>query len=188
MQMRPTQSASYAQVARGLRLNLVRLARAQQQVASGLAAVWARDNTREALFEAMERREVYATTGSRIVVRLFGGWKFTRKDATRHLPANVGYQKGVPMGGDLSAAPEGKAPSFLIRAVKDPVGGNLFGIGMAAHQPLLYPVACKQLQCMPGILAGDDINFPEDPEGPEGYVFEVADRGGYYIKCAAHLG
>ena len=94
-------------------------------VASGLAAVWARENTREALFDAMENKETYSTTGSRIMVRFFGGWDFTAADAQNRLPANVGYGKGVPMGSDLSAAPEGKSPSFLVGALRDPLSGNL---------------------------------------------------------------
>ena len=92
---------------------------------SGYAAVWATENTREALFDAMARRETYATTGSRMVVRFFGGWDFEAKDAHNRLPAQVGYSKGVPMGGDLGDAPKGKAPSFLVAALKDPIGANL---------------------------------------------------------------
>jgi len=96
-----------------------------QSTASGYAAVWATENTREALWDAMKRKEVYATTGSRMMVRFFGGWEFTHEDANTRLPGDAGYAKGVPMGGDLSEAPEGKAPSFLIAALKDPHGGNL---------------------------------------------------------------
>jgi len=93
--------------------------------ASGYAAVWATDNTREALFDAMERRETYATTGTRVIVRFFGGWNFEPEDAGNRLPAVIGYGKGVPMGGDLSAAPTGKSPTFLVAALKDPIGANL---------------------------------------------------------------
>lgn len=93
--------------------------------ASGYAAVWATENTREAIFDAMERRETYATTGSRMAVRFFGGWDFEAKDAHDRMPARVGYVKGVPMGGDLAKAPAGKAPSFLVAALKDPIGANL---------------------------------------------------------------
>ena len=93
--------------------------------AAGYAAVWARENTREALFNAMRRREVYASTGPRMTVRFFGGWDYAPDDATRPNLARVGYAKGVPMGGDLTQAPRKKAPSFLIRAVKDPDGANL---------------------------------------------------------------
>ena len=96
-----------------------------EQTASGYAAVWARENTRESIFDAMQRRETYATTGSRMVVRFFGGFDFGPADAGNRLPAQVGYTKGVPMGGDLSAAPAGKAPTFLVAALKDPIGANL---------------------------------------------------------------
>lgn len=93
--------------------------------ASGYAGVWATENTRKALWDAMERRETYATTGPRMVVRFFGGWNFAAEDAHNRLPAAIGYGKGVPMGGDLSAAPEGKSPSFLVAALKDAIGANL---------------------------------------------------------------
>lgn len=96
-----------------------------ETVASGYAAVWATENTRDAIFDAMERRETYATTGSRMIVRFFGGWDFRAEDAHNRLPANIGYTKGVPMGGDLSDAPDGKAPTFLVAALKDPIGANL---------------------------------------------------------------
>jgi len=92
---------------------------------SGYAAVWATENTREALFDAMERRETYATTGSRMVVRFFGGFGFEPADAQTRDPAAAGYAKGVPMGGELGAAPAGRAPSFLVAALKDPLGANL---------------------------------------------------------------
>ena len=93
--------------------------------ASGYAAVWATENTREALFNAMRRREVYASTGPRMTVRFFGGWDYALEDAMRPDLARIGYAKGVPMGGDLTEAPREQAPSFLIRAVKDPDGANL---------------------------------------------------------------
>jgi len=96
-----------------------------QMASSGLAGVWATENSREAIFDAMERKEVYGTTGPRITVRFFGGWDFEAKDATSRIPARVGYSKGVPMGGDLSRAPEGRAPTFLVAAMKDPYNGNL---------------------------------------------------------------
>ena len=93
--------------------------------ASGYAAIWAEENTREALFAAMKRKEVYASTGPRITVRFFGGWDYQSDDAFSPDLARIGYQKGVPMGGDLTNAPKGKSPRFLIRAVKDPDGANL---------------------------------------------------------------
>ena len=93
--------------------------------ASGYAAVWATENTREALWDAMERRETYATTGTRMVVRFFGSWDFVPTDAQDRTPGTIGYAKGVPMGGDLRKAPAGKAPTFLVGALKDPIGANL---------------------------------------------------------------
>lgn len=92
---------------------------------SGYAAVWATENTREALWDAMQRKETYATTGPRMAVRFFGGWEFEEADARDRLPAHVGYSKGVPMGGDLKSAPAGKAPTFLVAALKDPIGANI---------------------------------------------------------------
>ncbi|MCG6967472.1 MAG: DUF3604 domain-containing protein [Chromatiaceae bacterium] len=96
-----------------------------QYITSGLTAVWATDNTRGALFDAMERRETYATTGPRMRVRFFGGFDFDPNDARRRDLALVGYSKGVPMGSDLERAPAGKAPSFLVYALRDPMGANL---------------------------------------------------------------
>jgi hypothetical protein len=96
-----------------------------QQAAGGYAGVWATENTREAIFDAMKRKETYATTGPRMTVRFFGGWEFGEEDTRSRLPAAAGYAKGVPMGGDLRAAPAGKAPSFLVAAMKDPYSGNL---------------------------------------------------------------
>jgi hypothetical protein len=97
-----------------------------QQVASGLAAVWATENTREALFDAMERKEVYATTGSRMMVRFFGGWEFAEKDINSREPAFAGYDKGVPMGGTLADRPKSaEAPTFMVLALRDPIGANL---------------------------------------------------------------
>jgi len=95
-------------------------------LASGWAAVWAEENTRASIFDAMQRKETYATTGSRMIVRFFGGWEFDSIDAKNRRPARVGYAKGVPMGGDLPVAPKGnKAPTFIVAALKDLTGGNL---------------------------------------------------------------
>jgi hypothetical protein len=97
-----------------------------QQVASGLAGVWAKENTREAIFDAMARREVYATTGSRIMVRFFGGWDYTPDDLNSRQPAFRGYEKGVPMGGNFSARKGDKSPTFMVYALHDPIiGANL---------------------------------------------------------------
>jgi hypothetical protein len=92
---------------------------------AGYAAVWAEENTRTSLFDAMQRKETYATTGSRMIVRFFGGWDFENADSVSREPAITGYRKGVPMGGDLRDAPAGKSPTFLAAAMKDPLSGNL---------------------------------------------------------------
>ena len=101
-----------------------------QQVASGLAGVWATENTREAIFDAMERRETYATTGSRMRVRMFGGWNFTQADLNNRQPAFAGYGKGVPMGSELPEKGAKQSPSFMVFALRDPVGANLDRIQM----------------------------------------------------------
>ncbi len=94
--------------------------------ASGLMAAWAQENTRASIWDAMKRKEVYGTTGTRIGLRFFGGWEFEEADALGRNPGTIGYGKGVPMGGDLLPAPEGaEAPSFLVAALKDPYSGNL---------------------------------------------------------------
>jgi hypothetical protein len=94
--------------------------------ASGYQAVWANENTREAIWDAMARKETYATTGPRMTVRFFGGWEYTEKDLRNRVPAFIGYEKGVPMGGDLRKAPKGKkAPTFMVFALRDPIGANL---------------------------------------------------------------
>ncbi len=96
-----------------------------QASASGLAAVWARENTREALWDAMKRKEVFATSGTRLRVRVFGGWDFQPEEVDRWDFAATGYARGVPMGGDLRNAPDGKAPVLMVRALRDPDGANL---------------------------------------------------------------
>ncbi len=96
-----------------------------QEVASGLTAVWARENTRGQIFDAMKRKEVYATTGTRIRVRVFGGWDFAADELARPDFIAQGYRRGVPMGGTLFEPPAGGAPSFMIRTLRDPDGANL---------------------------------------------------------------
>jgi len=96
-----------------------------QMQAAGLQAVWAEENTRESIFAAMQRKETYATTGPRIGLRFFGGWDFTNDDVKNRQPAFNGYEKGVPMGGDMRPREGNKAPSFMVYALRDPIGANL---------------------------------------------------------------
>jgi len=96
-----------------------------QLVSSGYTGVWAKENTRTAIWDAMERKEVYGTTGPRILVRFFGGWDYTAEDLNSRAPAFRGYEKGVPMGGDLNGRNADGPPTFMIYALRDAVGANL---------------------------------------------------------------
>ena len=122
-----------------------------QESASGLTAVWARENTRGDIFNAMKRKEVYATTGTRIRVRVFGGWDFEADEVSRPDFTAQGYRRGVPMGGDLTDGPKDKEPTFMIRALRDPDGANLdriqiikgwLGKDGKTHERI-YDVACS---------------------------------------------
>jgi hypothetical protein len=122
-----------------------------ETLASGLQAVWSRENTRASIWDAMKRKETYATTGSRITVRVFAGWDYDESDVLRPDFANTGYLGGVPMGGDLRAAPEGKSTRLMIRALRDPDGANLDRIQVVKgwldsrgelHERI-YDVACS---------------------------------------------
>ena len=99
--------------------------RTYETLAAGLAGVWARENTREAIWDAFKRKEVYATTGPRITVRVFAGWDFEADEVHRPDFAAEGYARGVPMGADLHGGPDGAAPTLMIRALRDPDGANL---------------------------------------------------------------
>jgi hypothetical protein len=102
-----------------------RVVKGWEMTAAGYTGVWATENTRAAIWDAMKRRETYATSGPRMTVRFFGGYDFVPFDARARNPAIMGYAKGIPMGGDLKKAPQGKAPTFLVAALKDPLSGNL---------------------------------------------------------------
>jgi hypothetical protein len=143
-----------------------------EMVASGYAGIWATENTREALFDAMERKEVYATTGPRMIVRLFGGWDFVAEDARTRLPAETGYTKGVPMGSDLAAAPEGKAPSFLVAAAKDPYSGNLDRIQIV--KGWLDAEGNTQEKVYDVVWSGDREPGPDGKLPPVGNTVDVA--------------
>ncbi len=94
-------------------------------VASGYTGVWAQENTRTAIWDAMARKEIYATTGPRMTVRFFGGWDYIPEDLNSRAPAFRGYEKGVPMGGDLRPRDTESAPTFMVYALRDVIGANL---------------------------------------------------------------
>jgi hypothetical protein len=133
-----------------------------EEVSSGLAAVWARENTRAGLFEAMQKKETFATTGTRIVVRFFGGWDYATEDVYKPDAVTIGYDKGVPMGGDLQANEGGKAPVFMVGALKDPWSGNLDRIQIVkgwvdadgTRQEKVYDIACADRKLINGNCAG----------------------------------
>jgi hypothetical protein len=137
--------------------------RAWKTSASGMSAVWATENTREAIFDAMRRKEVYATTGTRIRVRVFAGYDFEEGDLPRSDFAAHGYANGVPMGGDLPAPSAGQAPRLLIRALRDADGANLDRVQVVkgwlnADGSLgerVYDVACGGRGVSGGSCAGD---------------------------------
>jgi hypothetical protein len=177
-----------------------------ETVASGLQGVWSRKNTRESLWDAMKRKETYATTGSRITVRVFAGWDFDEKVVLRPDFAKVGYRGGVPMGGDLRAAPTDKAPRLMVRALRDPDGANLDRVQIVKgwldrkgklHERI-YDVACSddraiddRRRCerpvgntvdVENATYTNDIGEPllmaywEDPD------FDPAQRAFYYVR------
>jgi len=173
---------------------------------SGYAGIWARENTRASLFEAMRRRETYATTGSRMLVRFFGGWEYQASDLVQPDYVEIAYSKGVPMGGDLANAPQDKAPVFIAAAVKDPDGANLDRVqivkgwldGEGELRETIYNVALsdgrkenKRTGKVPAVGSTVDVenasytNAIGDPylsaiwEDPE---FDPKERAFYYVR------
>jgi hypothetical protein len=177
-----------------------------QGSAAGLTAVWARENTREAIGDALARKEVFATTGTRMRVRVFAGWAFTEADLDRSDFARHGYENGVPMGSDLANAPDGGTPTFLVRALRDVDGANLDRIQIVKGwldadgetQERIYDLACSdertidyQDRCAEPV--GDTVDVEEasytnaigDPflqafwADPE---FDPTERAFYYVR------
>lgn len=166
---------------------------------SGLAAVWATENTREGVFDAIKRKEVYATTGPRIGLRVFGGWNFAASDVLKHDFHVVGYARGVPMGGELSKAKAGQAPTLMIMAQKAANGANLDRVQVVKgwldaqgdlHEKI-YDVAIAPGAVEPGSAGTVDIDNAtytnsigsaqlatvwKDPE------FSAAERAFYYVR------
>jgi hypothetical protein len=135
--------------------------------AAGFVGAWATENTRQGLYDAFRRKEVYASTGPRITLRFFGGFDFDKADLKAKDLAAVGYRKGVPMGGDIKAGSGDKAPAFLVAAMKDPLGGNL-----------------DRVQIVKGWLAADGTTRER--------IYDVAVSGGRKIgpdgRCPAPVG
>ncbi len=150
--------------------------------ASGLAAVWANENTRESIFDAMARKEVYATSGTRIAVRIFGGWDFAADEVERPDFARAGYARGVPMGGDLTDAPTGRAPSFMIRALRDPDNANLDRIQVikgwldddGETQERIYDVVCSDDRSIVNRRCNREVGSTVDLSGPS-YTNTIGD-------------
>ena len=174
-------------------------------LASGLAGVWAKENTRESIWDAIMRKEVYASTGTRMTVRVFAGWNYQTDDIERPDFVHIGYQGGVPMGGDLGRAPEGSSPKLLVQALRDPDGANLDRIQIVKgwidkagqSQERIYDVACsggraiKSRRCSKPVGNSVDIKtatyvnnignvqlstFWEDPD------FNARQEAFYYIR------
>jgi Protein of unknown function (DUF3604) len=177
-----------------------------QASASGLAAVWSRENTREALWDAMQRKEVYATTGTRLRVRVFAGWDFSADEVDRWDFAKEGYARGVPMGGDLHKGPAGSSPTLMIRALRDPDGANLDRVqivkgwldGDGELHERIYDVAVSDGRAIDAdgrceIAVGNTVNVTEatftnaigDPmlfAHWEDTDFDPSERAFYYVR------
>ncbi len=179
--------------------------RLYESMAGGLTALWSRENTRAALWDAMARKEAYATTGTRLRVRVFGGWDLAESDIDRSNFAEYGYDHGVPMGGDLANAPEGKAPTILIRVLRDLDSANLDRVQIVkgwldkdgnTHERI-YDVACadgrgvNNRRCESPV--GNTVNVAEasytnsigDPFLAAAWIdpdFEASQRAFYYVR------
>jgi hypothetical protein len=154
--------------------------RAWEMSASGLAAVWAESNTRQAILDAFRRKEVYATTGTRIALRVFGGFGFRPRDTRERDLDAFGHSHGVPMGGDLKQAPRNRALGLLIQAVKDPKSAPLDRVQVI--KGWLDDSGTKHEQVFDVIVAGKDgatelVTVWKDPQ------FDAAQRAFYYVRA-----
>lgn len=155
-----------------------------EEVASGLAGIWARENTRTSIFNAMKRKEVYATTGSRILVRVFAGYNFEETDVVRPDFAEIGYSAGVPMGGDLGASPDGRAPRLMVRALRDPDDANLDRIQIVkgwlnadgSTSERIYDVACADDRAIVERRCETDVGNTVDIASAT-YTNDIGDAG-----------
>jgi hypothetical protein len=156
--------------------------------ASGLAAVWATENTRAAIWDAFARREVFATSGTRLRVRVFAGWDFEEAEVLRPDFAEQGYARGVPMGGDLRPGPEGASPKFMVRALRDPDGANLDRVQIIKGwldsegntQEKIWDIACGGRSVIDG-ACDDDVGSTVDVADAS-YTNDIGEAvlGGYW--------
>jgi hypothetical protein len=157
--------------------------------ASGLAAVWATENTREAIWDAMKRREVFATTGTRLRVREFAGWDFAEDEVSRADFARQGYDRGVPMGGDLRPGPVGEAPKIMVRALRDPDGANLDRIQIVKGwldangetREKIWDVSCADREVVEGACSGDVGNTVDVADASWTNTVGDAVLGGFWV-------
>ncbi|MEO1101711.1 MAG: DUF3604 domain-containing protein [Pseudomonadota bacterium] len=172
--------------------------------ASGLAGVWAEENTREAIFDAMRRKETFATSGTRIRARLFAGYGYPDNVLDDPDLLDIAYANGVPMGGDLAAQTEG-APAFLAWAMRDPRGAPLdrlqivkvWSDGGVARETV-YDAACSDgaepdaetYRCPDNGASVDlaDCSISAEAGDPELRVrwsdpeFDASHRAAYYVR------
>ena len=134
--------------------------------------MWATENTRAALFDAMKRREVYATTGPRMIVRFFGGWDFDAKDAHNRMPAMVGYTKGVPMGGDLRPSARGQVADFPRRRAQRPDRRQPRPLSRSSRAGSMPRAKCRE-DLRRGVVSGDRKPGADGKLPPVGNTVDV---------------
>ena len=145
---------------------------AWEMSASGITGVWAEENTRESIFAALKRKEVYATTGTRIQLRVFAGYSFNDRDAEADDIGAVGYAGGVPMGSDLTSAPRGDSPQLLIQAVMDPLSGNLDRVQVV--KGWVDDNGASRERVYDAVWSGDRMPLPDGKLPPVGNTVDLA--------------